>query len=419
MTVTAVGDRPRVWAGRLVWSGVSQAASSVTNFGLTALLAATSSSADLGRVSAVLAVYLLALALSRSLFSEPVVAIGSAHTRDSMALPRRVGAAGVVAVPVAFVVGVVVGLDRPVLGLLAVGLPGLLIQDAHRHLAWGRGRPDQAVALDGVWLVTSVSGLVGAVAVGDVGLEPATIVAAWVGGGLIAAVGGWLMTGAAAVPGSDTARPVQQRVAKRSALATSQSLAALSFNLAPLVLAMALRPELAGAAKAVLLPFTPILSLVAGLRLVTLPALARAAGPGRGAGPGAGPRPARARRRSPALAMAALAAAGAAPLAIALAVVAGRLAGDVEAIGDVRRQLPVAVALTVLYVVTQLLADGVALGPLAVRAVPLRLAAIGVEWLGLFAGAAVGGVDGLVWGWTIGLAVAGVIWLVPHLLTTR
>ncbi len=67
------------WVGRAAWSVCSQALSSATNFGLSAALLLTVSADELGRVLSVVAVYLLALTLCRSLVTEPMVASAAAE----------------------------------------------------------------------------------------------------------------------------------------------------------------------------------------------------------------------------------------------------------------------------------------------------------------------------------------------------
>jgi len=405
--------------------------SSVTNFGLVAALTVSVGTAELGRISAVLLVYLLALASCRSLFTESMIAAGSDGDTWPWAV-RRVAGTGVVAAVVAAVAGLVVGLGSLVLALLVVALAPLLVQDAWRYRAWAQSRPARAVALDVSWAVLSIAAVAVVVIVtrptGSAGvIGPAAIVGAWAFGGVASAALGPVLVGSGdgSAPEADT-RPEPGAAVDAGAeagtavdaarsgsgqhreLAWSQTLASLSFNLGPLVLATVLSPTLAGAAKALLLPFAPILSLVAGVRLVTLPALARWAN--------SSPGPA---GRSPALTQAALAAVATTPPALAMAAVAASLPASVDAVEVVRPHIWAGVALCVLFIVAQLLADGVALGPGRAAAVRLRLLATAIEWFGLLLGAWLGGVAGLVRGWTVGLAVAVGVWAVALVLPTR
>ncbi len=405
----------RRWLGPVAWSGLSQAMSSVTNFGLVAALTVSIGTAELGRISAVLSVYLLALASCRSLFTESMVAAERSGGTWPWAI-RRVVATGLVSAMVAAVAGVVVDLGPPVLVLLVAAFPPLLVQDAWRYRAWAQGRPSRAVALDVSWAVISIA-VVAVVVVGPFGqsagsIGPAAIVGSWALGGAGSAALGPVVVGSGprlrsrpSVGSTGPAERVEAIVADRSGpgrhreLAWSQTLASLSFNLGPLVLATLLSPTLAGAAKALLLPFAPLLSLAAGVRLVTLPALTRWANSSTGPV-----------GRSPALAQAGLAAAATTPLAVVMALAASALPSSVDAIDVVVPFLWAGVVLCVLFIVAQLLADGVALGPGRAAAVRLRLLVTAIEWFALVLGAWLGGVAGLVRGWTVGLAVAVVVW---------
>ena len=401
-------------ARSMAWSGLSQILSSATNFGLTAGLTVAGTTAELGRTASVLAVYLLALTLCRSLFTESLVAGGPG--RGSWRWARRrilLAAAGAMVVGTA--VGVAVELDRMVLALLIVPLPVLLLQDGLRYLAWSDGRPDRAVLLDGVWLVVSLL-VVGAglARAGWSGLDPRTVTLAWSIGGVASVA---VAAGLAAGRRSGERRPPTAAreptsPARFRELAHSQGLAALSFNLAPMVLALAVSPVAAGAARALLVPFAPVLSLVAGARLVTLPRLSAA-----GAG-SEDPRRRLARsggRPGPALAQAGVAASLALVASIALVAATEALPDGIRPVERIRPQLTIGALICVLYVAGQLLADGVALGPDRSRAVTHRLGAIALEWGGLFAGAAVGGVEGMIRGWAVGLGAATALWLAPVL----
>jgi len=177
--------------------------SSVTNFGLVAALTVSVETAELGRLSAVLAAYLLALASCRSLFTESMVAAGRAGDTWRWAI-RRVVATGLVSMAVAAVVGVVVGLGPLVLVLLVAAFPPLLIQDAWRYRAWAQGRPSRAVALDVSWAVISMLA-VAVVAIfirstaSTASIGPAAIVGSWALGGAGSAVLGPVLVGSTTV----------------------------------------------------------------------------------------------------------------------------------------------------------------------------------------------------------------------------
>ncbi len=391
---------------------LSQGLSSTTNFGLTAILAVTVAPAVLGRVVSVVSVYLLALTLCRSLVTERLVA-GAGDTAATVTgwpgAKRRILLIAAGATLASLLAGLVVRADGATLAILVAPIPVLLVQDGQRYLAWATGRPGRAVALDGCWLLVSGTA---AAACAVRGVEPvaAVIAGAWALGGTAS----WLLGLVLIEPGARR-QPVStsgRRTAgsfqggsstgasgRYSRLAYSQALSALSVNLGPIVVALALSPTMAAVAKSLLLPFTPLLSLFAGLRLVTLPALRRAVDGGRG------------RQLQASLLGAGVAAAlvGSALVVLGLRLVPASHLGD--SLGIVLPHLPLGAALCVIYVAAQQLADGMALGHGRDRVVGRRLVAIALEWGGLLTGAVVAGVPGLALGWVIGLGLAAGAWL--------
>ncbi len=412
------------WAARVAWSIVSQGLSSATNFGLTVLLAVATDAESFGRTVAALSVYLFALTLGRSLVTERLVAAADGDRSSPLAwIPAR-DRLLLLSVPAAVAtvaVGVVVGVDRVILVVLPLALPLLLVQDGQRYGAWATGRPGAATGLDAWWLGCSATMIGAAVAVGPE-LTPRLVVAAWAIGGSSSWVVGRLKVEPAfttSPPPSDwpdnAATPARQGPVsspqpwwaapesaasgsqRYRALAGSQALAAAAFNLGPVAVAMILSPTLTAAMKLVLLPFTALLSLFGGLRVVTLPATRRAIDRG---GEPAGVRML--------IGASCLVAAVAAAVTVRLvgAMPSERLANSLSL---AEPYLPWGAALSVLYVVGQQLADGAAMAGAPV--VGRRAVALAVEWTGLAIGGAVAGIAGLLAGWTIGLALATVLWL--------
>jgi len=76
-----------------------------------------------------------------------------------------------------------------------------------------------------------------------------------------------------------------------------------------------------------------------------------------------------------------------------------------------REFLPWGIAVSMVYVISQILADlaGFALRPPVT--VGIRLTTVGLEWAGIFIGA-LHGPAGLVAGWAVGLSMATLVWLV-------
>jgi hypothetical protein len=163
---------------------------------------------------------------------------------------------------------------------------------------------------------------------------------------------------------------------------------------------------MAATLKALLLPFGPILSLVAGFRVVTLPLIRRAVDRGAAAGGDTDGWT----LRLVAIGAVATAAVSVAVAGVTRALPAGWVGPSLDA---VRPLLWWGAALTVMFVVAQLLADVRALSRPPRIVIARRAAAIGLEWMGLLAGTALAGTHGLAVGWTIGLALATMAWLAP------
>ena len=137
--------------------------------------------------------YLLLLQLSRSMFGLPILILSSGQAPGGGEIARRESskAAGG---------SVVVGLAAAVTLLIAAGvvdaepsqyatmglvIPFLLYQDAVRHFAFARARPQMAAASDGLWLGLQLAGTVAALATGND--SPVVLVGIW---GLSGAVAG-------------------------------------------------------------------------------------------------------------------------------------------------------------------------------------------------------------------------------------
>ena len=153
-------------AGRLGWGLGDQALSSLTNFTVSLLVAREVGIEQLGIFSLVFATYLLALGISRSLNSDPLLVRYSAadpvswRQGTAMAGGGALGF-GVIAGVASAVAGAVVGgLLGSALLVLAVSLPGLLLQDAWRFAFIAAGRSFHAFLNDLVWAVVLIPTLV-------------------------------------------------------------------------------------------------------------------------------------------------------------------------------------------------------------------------------------------------------------------
>jgi hypothetical protein len=287
-------------------------------------------------------------------------------------------------------------------------MPVLLLQDGLRNLAWANGRPNLAGLLDGVWFGVSVVALLclwTMTAPSGVGsaagaLGGGAILLAWcIGGGVSWLVGYRLIE----QPGDGGAvAEFRPDLVRYRPMAHSQAIMAVAVNVGPVVVALAVSPAMAAVTKAALLPITPVLSLFAGLRVVTLPALRRAVDGGQAAGV-----------TSVIVGASALAAAVGGFVSIQLVrMFSSETLG--ESLSLVVPHLGWVGLLGIMYVAGQQLADATALaGRHAV--VGRRIFAVSVEWGFVVAGAVVAGTEGLILGWVVGLAIATVAWLQPAL----
>jgi hypothetical protein len=186
-------------AGRLGWGLGDQALSSLTNFLVSLLVAREVGIEQLGVFSLVFATYLLALGISRSLNSDPLL------VRYSAAEPQRwrQGTAmagggalgfGVIAGAACAIAGAVVGgLLGTALIVLGVSLPGLLLQDAWRFAFIAAGRSFHAFLNDLIWAVVLIPVLVILVVTGHSSVIEFQL--AWGGAAGVAALVGIVQAG--------------------------------------------------------------------------------------------------------------------------------------------------------------------------------------------------------------------------------
>ena len=190
--------------GRLGWGAADQAVSSLTNFALAVLVARSVGARSFGAFALVMSVYALVLGAARAAVGEP---LGIRHSASSVTGSRRLfadatGAAAVVGaicgaalLPVSAVVPD--GLRLPFL-VLAVALPGLVLQDAWRYVFIAAGEPRRAFVNDVVWAVAQLGTIGWLVSTGDPGV--AALLAAWGGSATVAALVGCRQAGLAPRP---------------------------------------------------------------------------------------------------------------------------------------------------------------------------------------------------------------------------
>lgn len=188
-------DRGRVRAaGRLGWGVADQAISSLTNFAVSLLVARQVGIEQLGVFSLVFTTYLLALGVSRSLNSDPLLVRYSAADaptwRQGTALTGggAIGLGVVLGAACALAGAVVGGVLGGALVVLGLGLPGLLLQDAWRFAFIAAGRSFHAFLNDVVWAVALLPGFWFLLATGRRSVIAFEL--AWAGGATLAAMVG-------------------------------------------------------------------------------------------------------------------------------------------------------------------------------------------------------------------------------------
>lgn len=134
-----------------------QAVASLGNVVLTVIVARTVSPHAFGEYALLLAGYQLALAATQAIVGEPLLVTlrrKAGPTTDGM-VGAALGVAlilGVLLLAVAEIAGLVFGLG-PALVCLGLLLPGLLVQDALRYVAFVRAQPGYALLSDTCWVV--------------------------------------------------------------------------------------------------------------------------------------------------------------------------------------------------------------------------------------------------------------------------
>jgi O-antigen/teichoic acid export membrane protein len=180
-------------ARRAGWNVADQALSSASNLALALLVARAVDSEAFGAFTVSFTVYSVAVLCSRAVVSQPLMVrfSGAAPDRFRGAAGASTGAAtalgivlGVLVLGAGLAIGGGVGIALQVMALL---LPGLLLQDAWRMAFFAQRRPELATLLDAVWIVLQFAAVAVFLAVGTDSIVP--FVLAW---GVAAAVAGVL-----------------------------------------------------------------------------------------------------------------------------------------------------------------------------------------------------------------------------------
>jgi len=184
---------PRPVSRRAAWTFTSQGLSSASNFLLTFLVLAAAPARELAAFSVCLTSYLLVAQLARYAVGIPLLVSGEEGEPGHRAAAGVAVAAGLAVAPALVAAASVWPPGAGMLVILAAAMPALLLQEALRHAAIGRGRPDLAARGDGLWLALQAVGAVALLAGADAPAA-AELVAVWAGAGALSAVclAGWL-----------------------------------------------------------------------------------------------------------------------------------------------------------------------------------------------------------------------------------
>jgi O-antigen/teichoic acid export membrane protein len=165
------------------WNVADQALSSLSNLALSLLVARAVDEEAFGAFTVSFTVYSVAVLVSRSLASQPMMirfaGVGKTSFRD--AAGRSTGTAAVVGLASGIVV-LVAGLALgggvgTALTAMALLLPGLLVQDAWRMAYFSQRRPEMATVIDAVWMVLQIAAVAVFLAIGADSAVPYVI--AW------------------------------------------------------------------------------------------------------------------------------------------------------------------------------------------------------------------------------------------------
>jgi O-antigen/teichoic acid export membrane protein len=202
MNATAQAAGRRHGSRRAGWVVASQALSSISNFGMTLVVAREVDQTAFGWFALAFAAYGLVLSVARAAVGEPLTIRFAAKPigRDDR-IAAAAGAAAVVGVAGALATLMVGGVtaalggDGAALAVMAVALPGVLVQDLWRFAFFTVGTPHRAATNDLLWVITQIVLVLGCIRL-DWSSAPA-LVAAWGLAGAIAAVYGAVQMGRA------------------------------------------------------------------------------------------------------------------------------------------------------------------------------------------------------------------------------
>ncbi|HEY9474585.1 MAG TPA: glycosyltransferase [Mycobacteriales bacterium] len=248
-----------------------QGVSSLGNVALTLVVAHSVPLVGFGRYALVLAAYQILATMAQALVGEPLLVlsgrISSAAVGGAVATSLTLGALAGLAIALACVI-----LPSAPLLALAVLLPGLLLQDCLRHVAFSRNRAHLALASDTVWTVTQLVATVAVIRSGHTNVRD--LVLAW-------GAPAWLAAVVLAVPLATVPRfreiPTWTHVSRRlTRRYIGEAAASVGTVQVTLYLTGALAgPAAAGQLRLVQALFGPLHVVATGMRAFGVPEVAR------------------------------------------------------------------------------------------------------------------------------------------------
>ena len=192
---TPLAAKPAASVSRVVTlTVVDQGASSISNFGLSVLVAHGSSARELGTFTIIITTYILCQGLVRGVTSDCLLtrsgAVGELRVRFERSgyLFALVSATGLSLVVLAIAAAVGSSFAVPLL-IFAICFPLMALQDFSRYIGIGRHDPAYAIRLDVAWIVLFVVGIIAFRSAHMVSLP--WLFGAWTGAGAL--VGLWTL----------------------------------------------------------------------------------------------------------------------------------------------------------------------------------------------------------------------------------
>ena len=269
---------------RAYWSIVDQGISSTSSFLLVVSVARNSDVKTVGQFLLAYLLYGIVVGVGRAVGGDVLLLRAAERPQDVDRDCRRLlglALALSVAAGAAFVAGAVAAGGNALgtsLLAFAVALAPAVFQDALRYCLFAQGRPSLAAANDAIWLGVQVAVTVVLVTVAGAA-SPATFIFVWGSGALVAGAIGARQTGLLPTR-HDLRHWFSEDRARVSSFFTDFVLLSAAAHLTVYVIALIASVEDVAAFRGMMLLFSPLDALFAGIRIMTLPALVRAITPG-------------------------------------------------------------------------------------------------------------------------------------------